>query len=156
MAEELEKAQKALRDMDYDSMSEDGEADDADLAASHAKPTSQSLKANSKATNIAAHLPSPEVSSVLASSLENFLSSTDDPKEDISGNNGVGVDRTATNGTGQTKPQNNNFGIGGGTSRQASTQPMTAIPSNTQTSQTKTHMYNPKPCAIPRNNNSGL
>jgi len=74
MAEEMEKAQKALRDMDYDSVSEYGD-ESSNLGFS--SPTLKPQPRIGNDVHPAALLPSPEVSSASASSLELFLSSAD-------------------------------------------------------------------------------
>jgi C1A family cysteine protease len=76
MAEEMEKAQKALRDMDYDSMSEDGD-DEEDGISSKKSTSNMTPSRNVNDVHPAAFLPSPEVSSASKSSLELFLSSAD-------------------------------------------------------------------------------
>jgi hypothetical protein len=83
MAEEMERAQKALRDMDYDSMSEDGDDEESVIPSKSSSSSSSSRMApTSRNVNIndvhpAAFLPSPKVSSASKSSLELFLSSED-------------------------------------------------------------------------------
>ena len=76
MVEEMEEAQKALRDMDYDSMSED---DDDEEQGSWRKKSNNRVVAIDDA-HPTSKLPPPEVSTELASSLENFLSSADNIK----------------------------------------------------------------------------
>mmetsp|Transcript_9135 Transcript_9135/g.22686 ORF Transcript_9135/g.22686 Transcript_9135/m.22686 type:complete len:921 (-) Transcript_9135:566-3328(-) len=82
MVEEMEEAQKALRDMDYDSASEDGDDEEDE---EHGSWTTNNR--NNKAVDEShptANLPPPEVSSESESRLENFLSSTDpDSSEDM-------------------------------------------------------------------------
>jgi C1A family cysteine protease len=76
MAEEMEKAQRALRDMDYDSMSEDG--NDEEHGSFSIKRSSVGTPSRSvDDAHPAAALPSPEVSSASATKLELFLSSGD-------------------------------------------------------------------------------
>ncbi len=86
MVEEMEEAQKALRKMDYDSMSDDGDDDDEQVGWSRKKSPKRALQDN----HPAAKLPPPEVTSESKSSLETFLSSTDavggtinNPDEDL-------------------------------------------------------------------------
>ncbi len=69
MVEAIEEAQKALRTMDYDSASDDGDDEE------HGNWTEKSRVVDE--SHPTAKLPPPEVSSESASSLERFLSSTD-------------------------------------------------------------------------------
>jgi len=70
MVEEMEEAQKALRVMDYDSASEDGDDEE------HGNWTEKNSRVVDE-SHPTAKLPPPEVSSESASSLERFLSSKD-------------------------------------------------------------------------------
>ena len=79
MVEAMEEAQKALRKMDYDSMSDDGDDDEEQGGWSRKR----SPKRVPQDSHPAAKLPPPEVSSESKSSLETFLSSSD------TGNNGT-------------------------------------------------------------------
>ena len=143
MVEELERAQKALRDMDYDSVSEDGDEEpkrssigrssgssvggrkkrgglgfhssattntSTNTSTSTAPHEHRNSNSNASASHPAAHLPSPEVSSASAFSLERFLSSTDEEikNQDTDGDgDGYGETMTTNTNTNNNGTKNN-------------------------------------------------